>query len=129
VVVVVVAAAAAAAAVVVCFQQKTATLGDTETQRHRGTETQTHTEVSWAIGNDPFLYAHMPLPVLRSHTPGAAPDPRLKSGPVFVASGDVIIILQCQVLEKEASAQTYRYPWCAPPCTVTSEFLPALLIK
>ena len=28
---------------------------------------------SRAIGNDPPLYAHMPLPVLRSHAPGRRP--------------------------------------------------------
>jgi len=35
----------------------------------------------------------MPLPALRSHTPGRrprTPGPRLKPGPVFVASGGVI---------------------------------------
>jgi len=26
------------------------------------------------------LYAHVPLPVLRSHTPGAAPGPLVKTG-------------------------------------------------
>jgi len=39
------------------------------------THTHTHTEASWAIANDPPLYAHMPLPVLRSHTLGRRPRP------------------------------------------------------
>jgi len=53
-------------------------------------QTHAHTQTSWAIGNDPPLYAHMTLPVLRSYTPpGAAPGPRLKPGPMFVASGAV----------------------------------------
>jgi len=34
---------------------------------------QTDRQRSWAIGNDPPLYAHMPLPVLRSHNPGCRP--------------------------------------------------------
>jgi len=58
-------------------------------------DAQTDTEASWAIVNAPPLHAHMPLSVFQSHQvtpPGAAPpDPRLKSGPVFVASGGVII--------------------------------------
>ena len=40
----------------------------------------THRQTSWAIGNDPPLYTHMPLPVFRSHTPGrrrfSKPHPR-----------------------------------------------------
>jgi len=38
------------------------------------------------------LYAHVPLPALRSYTPPRAPslDPRLKRGPVLVASRGVI---------------------------------------
>ena len=39
----------------------------------------------------PPMYAHMPLPALRSHNRGLRPrTPRLKPGPVFVASGGVI---------------------------------------
>ena len=47
------------------------------------TDTRMDTQASWAIGNDPPLYAHMPLLVLRSHTPGRRPRA------VFVASGGV----------------------------------------
>jgi len=49
-------------------KRSTAILVATHTHR------QTHRQKSWAIGNaPPPLYAHMPLPVLRSHTPGRRP--------------------------------------------------------
>jgi len=46
--------------------------------------THARTQRSWAIGNYPPMYAHMPLPLPVRALP---PDPRLKPGPVFVASG------------------------------------------
>ena len=45
-----------------------------------GPDTYTRTEGSWAPGNDPPLYAHMPLRVLRSHTPGRRPRTPVKTG-------------------------------------------------
>jgi len=44
------------------------------------TDTQTHRQSSWSIGLDPPLYTHMPLPVLRSHTPGRRPRTPVKTG-------------------------------------------------
>ena len=45
----------------------------------RHTDTQTDTQTAAAIGNNPPQYAHVPLPVLRSHTPGAAPGLPVKT--------------------------------------------------
>jgi len=42
--------------------------------------TERERERSWAIWNDPPLYAHMPLPVLRSHIPGRRPRTPVKTG-------------------------------------------------
>ena len=57
-------------------KRPTATFVATDKQ----TDRQTHRQASWAIGNDPPLYAHMPLPVLRSHTPGRRPRTPVKTG-------------------------------------------------
>ena len=46
----------------------------------------THTEASWAIGNDPPLYAHIPARSSKPQPRAPPPDPRLKPGFVFVAS-------------------------------------------
>ena len=40
---------------------------------HYSGDTQRDTQRSWATGNDPTLYAYMPLLVLRSHTIGRRP--------------------------------------------------------
>ena len=45
-------------------------------RRHRHIDTQR----MWAIGNAPPLCALMPLPAPRSHTPGTAPGPPVKTG-------------------------------------------------
>ena len=57
-------------------KRPTATFVATDKQ----TDRQTHRQASWAIGNGPPLYAHMPLPVLRSHTPGRRPRTPVKTG-------------------------------------------------
>ena len=64
-----------------CLKKQTVTLGGVDT----------HTEiVGYCTGYDPPLYAHMPLPVLRSHTPGRRPrTPGLKTENTGVESFDV----------------------------------------
>jgi len=66
------------------MKKQTPALGgvDRETERHtdRG-------RGQWEM--TPPLCAHMPLPVLQSYTPRPPPDPQLKPGRVFVASGAV----------------------------------------
>jgi len=51
--------------------------------------TTDHIQTTAAIGNDPSVRI-CPFPFFEATPPGAAPDTRLKPGPVFVASGDVI---------------------------------------
>ena len=91
--------AAAAAAVVVVgddwwcvgvlgrnFKIATVVLGDTETLTHRHTHRGIVGYRKW-----PSLYAHCAYayPLFEATTPGAAPGPPVKPGPVFVASGGV----------------------------------------
>jgi len=40
---------------------------------------QTRRQTTWAIANDPPLYAHVPLRALQSHTPGRPPGPPVKT--------------------------------------------------
>ena len=64
-------------------------------RRHTHMDRHADTQRSWAIGNAPPLYAHMPLAPTRSSKPrpwAPPPNPRLKPGPVFVASGDLITL-------------------------------------
>jgi len=44
------------------------------------TDTQTHRQKSWAIGNAPPLFAHIPYPFFEATPPGAAPGPPVKTG-------------------------------------------------
>jgi len=58
-------------------KRPTATLVATETNCHFFLRQR-----SWAIGNGPSLYAHLPLlhPFIEAITPGAAPGPPVKTG-------------------------------------------------
>ena len=66
--------------------------GDRQTDRH------TDRQKSLALGNDPpSVRAYAPTRSSKSHPRAPPPDPRLKPGPVFVASGGVITV-GCGVL-------------------------------
>jgi len=73
------------------------------TYRHKDTQTEAVT------GNGPSLYTHMPIYVIRSHAPGAAPGPPVKTGARFRPSGSVMdwTELDC-TFRWFASSQSYR---------------------
>jgi len=70
--------------------------GDTHTHTHRERERERERETSWAIG-----------------TRAPPPDPRLKPGPVFVASGVVIkgMLIQTDSTSSWVMGQLLRSPF------------------
>jgi len=82
---VVVLAAVAAAVVVVVTVGRRPFIG--EGQKSMPLFEETQTQISRAIGNNPPLCAHMPLPALRSHTPGRPRTPGYNRGPCWSLPG------------------------------------------
>ena len=77
-------------------------------------DTQTETQASYAIGNDPRLYAHMPWPALRSHTKRILARARSTSYVDFLFIASIII-----APPPSSSASTPPSSSSQPPCQFT----------